>query len=46
LTGDNTELQDESVYTASEKIQNHEFFKDVNGNFDKAKFHKFYLGAG
>lgn len=46
LTGDNTNLLSEDKYKASDKIRNHEFFQDDNGNFDEAKFHDFYVGAG
>jgi hypothetical protein len=46
LTGDNTNLLSEDKYKASDKIRNHEFFQDENGNFDEAKFHNFYVGAG
>ena len=46
LTGDNTNLLSEDKYKASDKIRNHEFFQDENGNFDEAKFHDFYVGAG
>lgn len=46
LTGDNTNLLSEDKYKASEKITKHEFFQDENGNFDEAKFHNFYVGAG
>ena len=46
LTGENTNLLSEDQYKASDKIRNHEYFQDINGNFDEAKFHNFYVGAG
>lgn len=46
LTGENTNLLSEDKYKASDKIRNHEYFQDENGNFDEAKFHDFYVGAG
>lgn len=46
LSGDNTNLLSEEEYKSSEKITKHEFFQDQNGNFDEAKFHNFYIGAG
>ena len=45
LTSDNTGLQSEDKYLQSNKIQQISSFKDANNNFDKAKFHNFYLQA-
>ena len=45
LTSDNTGLQSEDKYLASAKIQQISSFKDTNNNFDKAKFHNFYVQA-
>lgn len=45
LTSDNTGLQSEDKYLQSDKIQQINSFKDANNNFDKAKFHNFYLQA-
>lgn len=45
LTSDNTGLQSEDKYLASAKIQQISSFKDANNNFDKAKFHNFYVQA-
>jgi hypothetical protein len=46
LKGENTNLRSEDEYKASEKITKNEFFLDEDGNFDEAKFHNFYVGAG
>ena len=46
LTGDNTNLLSEDEYKRSEKITQNENFIDEQGNFDEAKFHNFYIGAG
>ncbi len=45
LTSDNTGLQSEDKYLQSNKIQQISSFKDANNNFDKAKFHNFYVQA-
>lgn len=45
LTSDNTGLQSEDKYLESAKIQQISSFKDANNNFDKAKFHNFYVQA-
>lgn len=45
LSSDNTGLQSEDKYLQSNKIQQISSFKDANNNFDKAKFHNFYLQA-
>lgn len=46
LKAENTELLSEDDYLKSEKITSNDLFKDTEGNFDSAKFHNFYLGAG
>lgn len=45
LTGNNTGLRDEKEYINSDKIKNIPEFQ-TNGEFDEAKFHNFYIGAG
>lgn len=47
LTGDNTGLRSEEEYLQSEKIRNNKYFANsTTGEFDEAKFHNFYIGAG
>lgn len=47
LNGDNTGLRSEEEYLQSDKIKNSEFFANpVTGEFDEARFHNFYIGAG
>lgn len=46
LTADNTGLRTEDEYLKSAKITENDLFKDESGNFDKEKFHNFYVGAG
>lgn len=45
LTSENTNLLPEEKYIASEKITSNPLFQ-TNGEFDEAKFHDFYIGAG
>lgn len=45
LTADNTKLESEDKYLSSNMIQEHELFKDTNGNFSKDLFHQYYLQA-
>ena len=45
LTAENTKLESEDKYLQSEMIQENTAFHDVNGNFDKSKFHQYYLQA-
>lgn len=45
LTSENTNLLSEDKYKASEKITTNPLFQ-TNGEFDEAKFHNFYIGAG
>ena len=45
LTSENTNLLPEEKYKASEKITSNPLFQ-TNGEFDEAKFHDFYVGAG
>ena len=46
LKADNTNLRTEEEYLKSEKITKNPLFSDEQGNFDKGKFHEFYVGAG
>jgi hypothetical protein len=47
LNGNNTGLRSEQEYLQSDKIRNNKFFADTaTGEFDEAKFHSFYVGAG
>lgn len=46
LNSDNTGLQSEDKYLQSDKIKSVSAFQDSNGQFDKNKFHNFYLSAG
>lgn len=46
LTAENTGLRPEEDYKKSEKILQNPYFQDVNGKFDEAKFHNFYIAAG
>ena len=46
LKADNTNFRTEEEYLKSEKITKNPLFSDEQGNFDKGKFHEFYLGAG
>jgi hypothetical protein len=45
LTADNTGLRSENEYKKTKTITENELFQDSDGNFNEAKFHKFYLGA-
>lgn len=45
LTAENTKLESEDKYLQSQMIQENKTFKDDNGNFDKNKFHQYYLLA-
>ena len=45
LTAENTGLRPEEDYKKSEKILQNPYFQDVNGKFDEAKFHNFYIAA-
>lgn len=46
LKADNTNFRTEDEYLKSEKITKNPLFSDEYGNFDKGKFHEFYIGAG
>ena len=46
LKADNTNFRTEDEYLKSEKITKNPLFSDEKGNFDKGKFHEFYVGAG
>lgn len=41
----NAKLKDYNFYISHEKIINHPYFKDANGNFDERKFQKAYNNA-
>lgn len=45
LSADNTKLESEDTYIHSQMIQEHPLFKDDGGNFNKDKFHQYYLYA-
>ena len=46
LKADKTNFRTEDEYLKSEKITKNPLFSDEKGNFDKGKFHEFYVGAG
>lgn len=46
LKAENTNFRTEDEYLKSEKITKNPLFSDKYGNFDKGKFHEFYVGAG
>lgn len=46
FTAENTGLRPEEDYINSSKINTRPEFQDAEGNFDKAKFHNFYVAAG
>ena len=46
LKADNTNFRTEEEYLKSEKITKNPLFSDEQGNFDKGKFHEFYIGTG
>lgn len=45
LTAENTKLESEEKYKASQMIQENDLFQDSEGNFSEELFHKYYLGA-
>ena len=45
FSADNTSLENEDVYTKSKVITENPLFQNSSGNFDKVKFHNFYLAA-
>ena len=45
FSADNTSLENEDVYTKSKVITENPLFQNSSGNFDKVKFHNFYLTA-
>lgn len=45
FSADNTSLENEDVYIKSKVITENPLFQNSSGNFDKVKFHNFYLAA-